>query len=58
MFGFDPEAIIQDADIEMMELAEAADRAQDPDTPCGSYTPPSWDSSGPCRNCYFSRNSH
>lgn len=49
MFGYDPEAIYQDADIEMMELAEAADRAYE-DEPCGQPRP-----SGPpghfCMNC-------
>lgn len=58
MLGYDPEAIYQDADIEMMELAEAADRADDPEEVCYNYTPPSWDPLGPCRNCYFAERSH
>lgn len=32
---FDPEAIYQDADIEMMELAEAAESSFDPWKECG-----------------------
>lgn len=60
MFGFDPEvpAGFQDADIEMLELIEAAERANEPDSPCEDYVPPSWDWNGPCRNCSFGGRSH
>lgn len=63
MFGFDPEvpAGYQDADIEMLELAQAANEVVS-DNPCDDYIPASWDDlenpSSACRDCGFSPRSH